>query len=519
MRRSSRFAVSALLFLAGLALSPAASSACNSVSIVNRGVSSDLTSELGDYGLIFQDATNAPCADSAYHALLAKVTATLASGQHMDGKQRMVGPYQGWLEGAEVGLIFGAALELGGQGVLHADLDAALEQIPYASNPTLYGLDPGCGFDNGRWIMADTCMDDYVTGAAAFAWMAAYEHLRGRSSASGLAAKAQTAIGQTLLPSPNSTSICLYNAGGAIDASRRGPCNGSIAELQAGTAEIVSLNHGYQNIGYGLGLMTSLSSAFLGLEQAGAPASLTADEKTIAMALLDEGQRKSTSNGSAFKMDCYLFTSPGGGFLASRTADCGDSGFHYLPKMFPVKTFYARNNFGTPKTTVVDNNVSQAAYAFDTFDPSLFKTSPTSEFFNAARRVVYGDLTLYWYSAKPPLSGKLNDFSPIGFLDGINASGCASGWACDQDTPTTSIRVDFYVDGFTTYIQSALANLGSEAAVNSMCGGGTAHRFVSCLPAGTKGLSIYAYGVDSSGVRGWGNLPGWQCANDPACVW
>src|SRR6478752_1759377 len=151
MRRFPRFTASALLICAGLALAPPARSACNSATLVNRGFRNDLNSDLGDYGLIFQDAATAPCADSAYQALLAKVTATLAAGQHTDALGRPVSPFQGWLEGAGVSLVFAAALELGGQGVLKAGLDAKLEQIPYASNATPYGLDPGCGFDSGRW--------------------------------------------------------------------------------------------------------------------------------------------------------------------------------------------------------------------------------------------------------------------------------------------------------------------------------------------------------------------------------
>lgn len=40
-----------------------------------------------------------------------------------------------------------------------------------------------------------------------------------------------------------------------------------------------------------------------------------------------------------------------------------------------------------------------------------------------------------------------NNQRPTGYLDGIDAYGNASGWAVDGDSPASSIRVDFYIDG------------------------------------------------------------------------
>ena len=120
--------------------------------------------------------------------------------------------------------------------------------------------------------------------------------------------------------------------------------------------------------------------------------------------------------------------------------------------------------------------------------------------------------------ATPPACSwqAVNNYLPTGFLDGINASGCAWGWACDPDQPLNSIRVDFYTTA-GAYLGSATANQGSEDAVNQRCGGGYAHRYAYCLAASTRGMAVVAYGIDTVGGRSV--LPGWQCAQNPACSW
>ncbi|HET9212786.1 MAG TPA: hypothetical protein VFR03_20435 [Thermoanaerobaculia bacterium] len=108
-----------------------------------------------------------------------------------------------------------------------------------------------------------------------------------------------------------------------------------------------------------------------------------------------------------------------------------------------------------------------------------------------------------------------NVYPPKGFLDGINSSGFATGWTCDPDAPSVSIQVQFLANGSSAGVFRADA--GNEPAVTSQCGGGTAHRFGVQLPAWTKGASILAYGLDT--MSGSSNLPGWLCAQNPACVW
>ena len=71
-------------------------------------------------------------------------------------------------------------------------------------------------------------------------------------------------------------------------------------------AQTFSLNHGHQTPAYGYGLLTSISSAAFGLKMAGASHIFSADEKTIALALLAEANRLTRPSGQQLPSD-YLF--------------------------------------------------------------------------------------------------------------------------------------------------------------------------------------------------------------------
>jgi hypothetical protein len=49
------------------------------------------------------------------------------------------------------------------------------------------------------------------------------------------------------------------------------------------------------------------------------------------------------------------------------------------------------------------------------------------------------------------------------------------------------------------YVGAATANLTNEAAVTTICGGGTAHRFSYTVPNVTSGTKVYVYGIDVTG--------------------
>lgn len=89
----------------------------------------------------------------------------------------------------------------------------------------------------------------------------------------------------------------------------------------------------------------------------------------------------------------------------------------------------------------------------------------------------------------------------------------ASGWSCDQDVSGKSVHVDIYAG--STLAVHAIANGGSETAVNNACGGGTAHRFSVQLPSWTQGQTIIAYGLDYT----WFGFTQLTCLQSPACSW
>lgn len=93
-----------------------------------------------------------------------------------------------------------------------------------------------------------------------------------------------------------------------------------------------------------------------------------------------------------------------------------------------------------------------------------------------------------------------NSFLPKGSST-LSATGLVTGWACDRDAPAVSIQVR--VAANVTDVGTYPANQVSEAAINSQCNGGTAHRFSVQLPAWTKGQNIYVYAIDTmSGQTG-----------------
>ncbi|HEX7181324.1 MAG TPA: hypothetical protein VF756_05735 [Thermoanaerobaculia bacterium] len=77
---------------------------------------------------------------------------------------------------------------------------------------------------------------------------------------------------------------------------------------------------------------------------------------------------------------------------------------------------------------------------------------------------------------------------PKGWVDGYNTQHIW-GWACDPDYPTESNRVDFWSTSGQG-LGSAGAYIASSSAINSACGGGTAHYFdfypTGGLPSGTR---------------------------------
>jgi hypothetical protein len=534
--------------------------------------------ELGDYGLIFEDAKSRDCdggswlavdgqKHGAYEALLNKINTTI-NRTHTDFQGQTVGPYQGWLEGGFVTLIFSTALMIGGHGDLDTTLDNALQQVELSYSPA----SGTCGFSHpSGWLNGgDTCMEEHAAAASAYGWMAAYESKRGRywnalsygsqaRSQIALALSTEDSICISAKPDPSHPEIPAWDPNG------RGPCNINTNDLNTlqsyllpdangiTKGDILSFNRD-ENIVYGLGQMTQISSALIALGEAGYDDSLTPQQQVIAIGLLDEGQRKAEGSSGAWFWfgNCARATIVNGAVVREDSYGCSDT----PPRAFVVNTRSWRDGWRsvfenyvtmyTPRASTVDHRVLSGsdtyttvnpAYQFNIFDPNLFSRS-VSGGLNWGRESIYKvlgwtwntiDNNRYanntWYPAgddrRPRLWAYLDNNNPQGYLDGIDANGVAWGWTCDSDLPDWSNSVDFYIDGggLGQFVMRAQANQGSEQAVANLCGGGYAHRFSVQLPSWTQGHYVYAWGLDAT-WRGVNVLPGWQCASTwPACVW
>jgi hypothetical protein len=402
---------------------------------------------LFDYGVIFEDANTTTCAAPAAVALYKKVKATLAFPNYPDGSINWqagttVGPYGGWLEGANVGLIYAAALRLGANGQLTKPLVTLIDSISYPGN-----IDAYCGFGTNRagqpniWTVQNSCMDDWAMVAHARGWQTAW---KGRRSGfpNVWASQTNTAIASAL----NITeSICSHRQGDPLPnpAPATGPCTGSIADLDTGAATPVALHNG-DAMPYGIGLMTGIASAVVGMESTGVVKTFTADEVKVAKALFrnaDQHTEWDPTYQYSFKGNCYSFSLSGGALARSNTCGCweplyGDGRTNgYQPEMFPVKNFYT-SKIGVPMTTNFD---------FSYFQDSLFCDDPTNGnciFFGPGRKAVYKTLSRDWVgTGRPALSVATVDYtSTFKAYDNVHYLSARNGGGYLQDVnaePTT----------------------------------------------------------------------------------
>jgi hypothetical protein len=219
-------------------------------------------------------------------------------------------------------------------------------------------------------------MDDYSVAAPGFAWAAAYERMVNGSLLSQLIDAAHFMIDKSF---DTTQSICIVPTAVAnnrmpqdmASTNSRGPCTATASSsttpnLQAGSARTLSLNHSHETPAYGYGLMTSISSAVLGLNLSGSSHNFSADEKQIAVSLAVEADNvtdpitpppsdhqfrnrptvndreaclqivptDSTGNPATFpSAPDFEITAP-----LNPAGNCADLG--YYPRMYPVGNFY-----------------------------------------------------------------------------------------------------------------------------------------------------------------------------------
>lgn len=322
----------------GVLIAAGAHAECRSASLPLD--TTDMSLELGLYGTMFREASMPECRDVVRVQLTKKLRMALAApARHDVVLSRSVTAFERWLAGANVGLAIPAAMQL--------EVDAPLDQAVRATIEAYrFNIDPGCGTN-----FVNECMDDFTQAAVAYAWSAAY------TKRADLAVAARGALHEALARERHTWVL----------------------------DEVVSFNHGFQDVAYGIGLMTSVSSAAIALEEAGAPFIATGEETAVAWALYREGQQRTAADGSRFLSNCYRVIAKE--FVAD--SPCSDA--DYLPRMFPVRTLYERVFHSAP---------SEEPYRFDQYDASLFHTA----FINDGRYAVYVELAEKWWHLRPRLA-------------------------------------------------------------------------------------------------------------------
>jgi hypothetical protein len=424
----------------------------------------DVNVDLNDFAAISVDADDPNCAEAALYALTAKV---------QDALDHYPNSFQNWLDGYNVALIFSATERLGANGWASLGLDTQLVRLENQYLPTK--IKPYGACDNEG---LSTCMDVDMAAASAYAWMAAYDARRMRSS--NRAGQADAYLHTAM------SDVCLFDYNVFINSDRKTLCTGTTAGLAAGTAVAFPVNHGFENPNYGFGLMTSAASAIEGMDVAGHGFSWTTDERNIATALFAEIQRH--VSGGVYLSDCGKpERQPDGTWGGSYSAACNDD--NYDPKMYGLYNFYYNQGFTIPSN----------AYQSTTIDASKFDYTGTQAadyqfaFAGLGRYWTYQTLGQTWVNSLPMMM-PYNYYPPIGYLDQVTSTGVASGWSCDPDFSGGSNQVDLY-DSSGHKVSLRPSN-GSEAEVNSRCGGGSAHRFSVQLPPNMSGSQITAYGLD-----------------------
>ena len=260
--------------------------ACYSTSLASNGAG-EFTSDFNDFTLVLRDAQDPLCYTQAKSALETKM-ANIATDDPIYWKK--------WLSGGALTQALASGLAISSTSVFagsYLDLGSNLDKLlrDAANNyerllQTNDGLPTGtqvCGGSN-LWVGGNTCLEDYAMGSSAWGWITAYRRLSGRDWSS---ARTKT-LDEMKLALAFNTSCIRYNGTRANDPVK-GVCNGTLAELNAGTASIISLNHGVQTPAYGVGQMTSISVGFVGLDVAEAPVITTeipSEQKSIAQALI-----------------------------------------------------------------------------------------------------------------------------------------------------------------------------------------------------------------------------------------
>ncbi|HEX7184189.1 MAG TPA: hypothetical protein VF756_20340 [Thermoanaerobaculia bacterium] len=448
-----------------------------------------LNVNLGDWGSIFRDADDNSCAVKARSFLQAKLS-----------KQNAVsGSWTSWLKGGDVYLMTGAALRLGARGLLTSALHGQILTALSRYYPSTVGM--GCSINSGNG-----CMDDYSVAAAGYAWAGAYLTLTQSTvgtpgysdyhTSSDFLVKAQDYVGRSLSPV---YSVCIHHihnrpgtaaascAACTTDYNPGGAYANNAADLRwrisNGDTEVLSYEHGFENASYGVGLLTSVATAVLGLRRAGVPYAPSDFQKVVAHGLLRNGQLRAdpyatvcdtawthnycvTPSCTATNVTCITNVCA----APPPPQKCYDQfgSYEYNPGMFPVRGLLSREYaltspsdliLGSPYFQFNQFNGFCSQTPFRTYSPGEY-----NDFFNDGRWAAYYTLPVEWstasYSSDP--RPRLAGVNPVQYVDQPTGSmsqpvhsgpNTFFGWAFDGEGFISGSSFSFKIDGSPISLQ------------------------------------------------------------------
>lgn len=365
-------------------------------------------------------------------------------------------------------------------------LSELFDWIIWEYDPSPSNAYPGCG----TGFQSNSCMDDHAGRAAAHAWIAAYKSKRGDADTSTYISAAQTNIDDFF------ANVCMHNPT-RFGSGSPTFCNGYWTELNSGDAKVVSFEHGFETPHYGLGLMTSIVQATVGLQAAGSDYTINNSSEKVAKALgmMREVQDHADSN-FAYTNDCLNPDWDGTKWVYGTQVSCADQG--YSPRMYHLNQFYQDKVGSTPTGTYQSDDTCCNTNGTESF----WHLSTVGDFFGTGRFATYHDQGWTWYSHRNDANRYMpgDAYTPIGYVDSVASNGLVQGWACDKDAPNGWVKVDVYVNGVKVAddpnLNDQQAWWSSEQAVNNLCLGGSAHRFSFYLPPASPGTTITAYARD-----------------------
>jgi hypothetical protein len=380
----------ALLIICTLSFASSSAFACDADLASSNWQGDFAGADTNDFGLILRSAQVGSCAQTAHDKLLSKLNSMSPS----------LWSTSEW-SGVPLSMVLATGLILGGNGHLSDALDMKLAE---AANNYNLKKQAGCGFTSTTWQAGNTCLEDYAIDTAGQGWRTAYYRLTGRDW-TGARTSTVSAIRNVLSDSTN----CIYDSRLPFDANR-GPCNSNLAALDADTSgmiEMMTLNHGYQNPAYGLGMLTHMATGYVGLEVA--QKKITASDiygtyPVMAKYLYREGNSKATPSG-AFGQNCRQLI---GSTLTSQTIGCWDpqggktQSTGYRADMFPIAAWFDSYNYSrslAPGQPVI--------WTFQTFNASTF--SDPLGMWGAGRKEAYYTMANQWLNSvgnKPPFHSR-----------------------------------------------------------------------------------------------------------------